>query len=75
MSETPFEIQLRGLSRRFHEGERKHIVLDAVDLDIRRGETVALRGRSGSGKSTLLNLIGRYRQLNVQYSIIRWMNT
>ncbi|HKJ21180.1 MAG TPA: ABC transporter ATP-binding protein, partial [Woeseiaceae bacterium] len=33
-------------------------MLDGVDLDIRRGETVALRGRSGSGKSTLLNLIG-----------------
>ena len=58
MSETPFEIQLRGLSRLFHEGQREHIVLDAIDLDIRRGETVALRGRSGSGKSTLLNLIG-----------------
>ncbi len=33
-------------------------MLDGVDLDIGRGETVALRGRSGSGKSTLLNLIG-----------------
>lgn len=58
MSGTPIEIQLRGLHRRFREGEREQVVLDGIDLDIRRGETVALRGRSGSGKSTLLNLIG-----------------
>jgi putative ABC transport system ATP-binding protein len=58
MSETPIKIQLRGISRRFREGEREQVVLDGVDLDIRCGETVALRGRSGSGKSTLLNLIG-----------------
>ena len=58
MSETPIKIQLRGINRRFREGEREQVVLDGVDLDIRRGETVALRGRSGSGKSTLLNLIG-----------------
>jgi putative ABC transport system ATP-binding protein len=58
MSDTPLEIQLDGLTRRFREGAREHVVLDGIDLDIRRGETVALRGRSGSGKSTLLNLIG-----------------
>ena len=52
------EIRLRGVSRRFREGEREHRVLDDVDADFMRGETIALRGRSGSGKSTLLNLIG-----------------
>jgi putative ABC transport system ATP-binding protein len=52
------EIRVRGLHRRFREGEREHVVLDNVSLDVRRGETVALRGRSGSGKSTLLNLVG-----------------
>jgi putative ABC transport system ATP-binding protein len=58
MSDTPLAIQLDGLSRRFREGAREHVVLDGIDLSIRRGETVALRGRSGSGKSTLLNLVG-----------------
>ena len=50
-------IRLRGLTRSFREGEQLHSVLQALDTEILRGETVALRGRSGSGKSTLLNLI------------------
>lgn len=58
MSEPTYAIQLNNLSRRFHEGEREHVVIDDLNLDIRQGEIVALRGRSGSGKSTLLNLIG-----------------
>jgi putative ABC transport system ATP-binding protein len=52
------EIHARELCRRFREGEREHVVLDNVSLDVKRGETVGLRGRSGSGKSTLLNLVG-----------------
>ncbi|HEX5789473.1 MAG TPA: ABC transporter ATP-binding protein [Woeseiaceae bacterium] len=52
-----FAVELAGVTRRFREGEREHVVLDALDFEVRAGETVALRGRSGSGKSTLLNLI------------------
>ena len=58
MNQDAPAIQLSGISRHFREGEREHVVLDKLDLEIRQGETVALRGRSGSGKSTLLNLVG-----------------
>jgi len=54
---TEPDIRLTGVTRRFREGERQHVVLDHLDLVVARGETVALRGRSGSGKSTLLNLV------------------
>lgn len=50
-------VAVRGLSRAFQEGAIRHSVLDAVDLDIDAGQSVALRGRSGTGKSTLLNLM------------------
>lgn len=46
-------VEARGLSRGF--GDR--IILDSVDLDIGKGEFVALLGRSGSGKSTLLRAL------------------
>ena len=50
-------ISLTGVSKHFN-GKRQVIALDAVDLDIARGEMVSIVGPSGSGKSTLLNLIG-----------------
>ena len=50
-------IQLDAVSKQF-DGKRRVTALDAVSLDIPRGELVSIIGPSGSGKSTLLNLVG-----------------
>jgi putative ABC transport system ATP-binding protein len=50
-------ICLRRISKSYHEGGRQHQVLEALDLEVARGQALALLGRSGSGKSTLLNLV------------------
>lgn len=51
-------IHLEKISRIYQIGNQCIHALDAVDLDIRAGEFVAVMGRSGSGKSTLLNMMG-----------------
>ncbi len=51
-------LEVRGLKRSFEQGEVRIDVLRGVDLDVRRGEIVALLGPSGSGKSTLLQAVG-----------------
>jgi putative ABC transport system ATP-binding protein len=51
-------IQLKGLTRQYRVGPTTVSAVAGVDLEIGRGEAVALVGPSGSGKSTLLNLLG-----------------
>jgi len=51
-------IQLKGIERIFHLGDSQVNALRHVDMNIARGEYIAVMGPSGSGKSTLLNLIG-----------------
>ena len=51
-------VKISGLGKSFKRGTETIQVLDKLDLEIPRGDFLALMGPSGSGKSTLLNLIG-----------------
>jgi putative ABC transport system ATP-binding protein len=51
-------IRLRHVSRVYGQGQAAVYALRDVDLDIARGDFVAVMGPSGSGKSTVMNLIG-----------------
>jgi len=51
-------IQLLDLAKIYRSGDGEFAALHDVNLDIERGEFVAISGSSGSGKSTLMNLLG-----------------
>ena len=51
-------LSMRGIIKRYRMGNEDQTVLRGIDLDVRKGEFVAVLGPSGSGKSTLMNIIG-----------------
>jgi putative ABC transport system ATP-binding protein len=57
MSETPI-IQVRDLYKTYHVGDVDVHALQGANLDVMKGEFVAIIGPSGSGKSTLFNILG-----------------
>ncbi len=52
------QLRAHGLTKSYWKGKNEVPVLRGVDLEIERGEMVAVAGSSGSGKSTLLHILG-----------------
>ena len=51
-------IDIKNLSKLYGFGDATTVALDEIDLEVKKGEFIAIMGPSGSGKTTLMNIIG-----------------
>jgi putative ABC transport system ATP-binding protein len=51
-------IQLSNVTKIYHQGDTPVVALDHLDLEVSKGEFLAITGKSGCGKSTLINILG-----------------
>lgn len=50
-------LELSGVTKQLKNGNQRRIILDQLQLQVKHGDSIAIKGRSGSGKSTLLKII------------------
>ena len=62
-------IHIENMKKIYNPGENEVRALDGIDLDIEKGDLVAIVGHSGSGKSTLLRSINRMGDLNPEWTL------
>ena len=55
-------VRVQGVSKNFRRGSEEIHVLSGLDLEVKRGDFLALMGPSGSGKSTMMNMLGALDQ-------------
>jgi putative ABC transport system ATP-binding protein len=51
-------IEVKNVTKTYHQGDTLVKALDCLDLSVPRGEFLAITGKSGCGKSTLINIVG-----------------
>jgi putative ABC transport system ATP-binding protein len=51
-------LNMNRITKTYYMGDQEQVVLNQIDLTVKKGDFVAILGPSGSGKSTLMNIIG-----------------
>jgi ABC-type lipoprotein export system ATPase subunit len=64
ISQKPI-LKISNLHKRYNEGKSNEVhALQGIDLEVKKGDMIAIMGPSGCGKTTLLNMIGHLDRLS-----------